>query len=841
MSSRLYDYIITVDNLSQFTEGNNIIGLSSGSSGLITKIEPLKNSLKVKMSNAYQEFEVGESIVSNHSPITQIQAYNSFTVANSNVLGFTLDSNVIPEYLTGYSDPITGDDVRELNIYVDGAYKHPTDWYYESSTSSIKFYDYAAPGESILVVRKDRGNVSSQSFTASNLSIGSSISTVSSNIISITNSTFIRSINEFTQAPIVRLISVYYPGEWYPSLDSGNPGGAGSGYAWPTNFPWRIAEIVGDIHSDISYNVTFDGDSYIPYPVETDGISTSSDGTIDTVNIRVSNYDNLITSLIEDPRLVGNVTSNSATGYVNGELVVGLDPETVIGNIHYNQSTVDSYYGKANSPWIYSQAQARGETWNPLKYDTRDLLGAVVEIKSTFANHLQYWPEYSKISFVNSNVITVINSAPYRVGDTVTTATTGDGWGLSTFEYLANLDVSAQQGFSSGIDFKSDGSYMYLSGFSGGRIEEYELSIPWYIQSASHVRGTSFSSEDTAPRGVVLSSDYSNLYIAGSVTDAIYQYSLSESGNTATASLLSSFSVSSELTNLPTDIRFSPEGRQMYVLGLPANLIQYTLSTDWDISTASYNTSFSLTSTETSPRGVSFKSDGTKFYISGATGIDITEFNLSEAWNVASATFSSNVSIPPIDQSTDMKFIYISPTGESMFVGGLSTDKIYQYNLSADNIVIQDIVGNDLYLSKELPSISLNDNLFIINDNYDTESYIKDVFKITELNSLNEQFAEFTLTNWLQYFKLQLPKRKYYKNTCQWQYKGAECQYPGPNGGTIPGTFPPLQANTNPITITNEIGSLDEDECSKSYLACKLRNNIIHFGGFIGTGRSISK
>jgi lambda family phage minor tail protein L len=129
-----------------------------------------------------------------------------------------------------------------------------------------------------------------------------------------------------------------------------------------------------------------------------------------------------------------------------------------------------------------------------------------------------------------------------------------------------------------------------------------------------------------------------------------------------------------------------------------------------------------------------------------------------------------------------------------------------------------------------------------VNDSYDPDSYIKDVFKITELTALNEQVAEFTLTNWLQYFKLQLPKRKYYKNTCQWQYKGAECQYPGPNGGTIPGTYPALQANTNPITMTNEVGASDsDDECAKSYTACKLRNNTVHFGGFIGTGRSIAR
>jgi phage-related protein len=584
MSSRLYDYIITVDSVSQFREGNNLIGSSSGSYGLITKIDSESNTIKVKMNNVHQEFEVGESVYSSHSPILRGYSHNSFTVDSDNQTVFTLQGGVIPTYLEGYSGAVGNGDVRELNVYVDGVYKHPTDWFYDIDTTTINFYEYSAPKEGLLVVRRDQGNLASESFTASNLSIGNTLTTSSSTISSIANSSFIRSLNEFTQPPLVRLVSIYYPGEWYPPLQSGNPGGSGEGYAWPSTFPLRIAEVVGDIHSDISYNVSHDGDTYIPYPMEVDGIATSSDGTIDSVTIRISNYDNLITSLVEDPYLVGNVTSNSASGIVNGELVVGLDPETVVGNIHYNQDTVDSYYGKTNAAWIYSQAQAREETWKALKYDTRDLLGAVVEIKSTFADHLRYWPEYSTISFIDSTVVTVVNSAPYRVGDIVTTGDT------------------------------------------------------------------------------------------------------------------------------------------------------------------------------------------------------------------------------------------------------------------SSTITINSISGNDLTLSDTLSGVSVNDRLLILNSNYDPDSYIKDVFKITELSALNEQAAEFTLTNWLQYFKLNLPKRKYYKNTCQWQYKGDECQYPGPNGGDIPGTYPTLQANTVPITITNEEGaSAEEDECSKSFLACKLRNNTVHFGGFIGTGRSIAR
>ena len=85
-------------------------------------------------------------------------------------------------------------------------------------------------------------------------------------------------------------------------------------------------------------------------------------------------------------------------------------------------------------------------------------------------------------------------------------------------------------------------------------------------------------------------------------------------------------------------------------------------------------------------------------------------------------------------------------------------------------------------------------------------------------------------------------KRKFYKNTCQWVYKGAECQYPGPGTDPIPGDDLGATANSNPIAANNQIAAdASGDVCAKSLLACTLRNNQIHFGGFPGTGRTIPR
>ena len=146
-----------------------------------------------------------------------------------------------------------------------------------------------------------------------------------------------------------------------------------------------------------------------------------------------------------------------------------------------------------------------------------------------------------------------------------------------------------------------------------------------------------------------------------------------------------------------------------------------------------------------------------------------------------------------------------------------------------------------MFLSNDLSEgTTINDPLYIINVDADPDSFLEDVFKIETLDSLNDLAAEFTLTSWLQYFRFVVPKRKYYKNTCQWEYKGAECQYPGPGELPIPGTD--LKSNANPIKADNTVGSNPNDDvCGKSLLACQVRNNDIHYGAFPATGRTIPR
>jgi phage-related protein len=518
MSARAYDVILSVNSVSGFVNGNAVVGVTSGTTGVIANVNPTDNTLKIKKNNLLQDFKAAESIRS-----------NSITTSGSSTL------------------------------------------------TTTPFLSNTFSGNS---------------------------TTATATISSIAQSNFKAAKNAFTQNPIVRLYTIYYPGEWYPPNVKGNPTGQGEGKAWPNGFPVRFAEVNGDLGSDILYNVSYGNDSYIPFPVNMSALAQGSEGKIDELSLTVFNVDDIITRITEDPFLAGNNSSNSVQAIVNGELVHGIDPRTVNANpsdfgsagtegfdvltrarangLAYSSSIQDTY-GSANASFDRTQTLSVGGTWVEQKLDTRDLLGGVVEVKTTFANFLDYWPEYSVVRSVRSNVVEVHNSLPYRVGDTV------------------------------------------------------------------------------------------------------------RAKNSATTATIQAIE-------------------------------------------------------------------------------------------------------------------------EESF----------------------------LFLSNELDAgTSFNEPIYIVNADSDTESYIEDKFKIDQLEGLADSVATFNLISWLQYFKLATPKRKFYKNTCQWVYKGAECQYPGPGGLSIPGTS--KTSNANPIAANNQTASAGGDVCGKSIISCTIRNNQIHFGGFPATGRTIPR
>ena len=204
-------------------------------------------------------------------------------------------------------------------------------------------------------------------------------------------------------------------------------------------------------------------------------------------------------------------------------------------------------------------------------------------------------------------------------------------------------------------------------------------SIPYDISSASFDSVTfSFASQNVTPRGFAFNSDGTKMYQAA-YSGTIYQYTLSTGYDLSTASYSTSASFTSQSTSI-TNFAFSSDGAKLYIISYTDKTVyQYSLSTAYDVTTASYDSlSFSVNSQETDPYAITISSDGTKFFVVGTSGDDVNEYTLSTAYNISTASFVDSFSTQP--QEYNPYGIYFNSDGTYMFIVG-NDDNVNQYTL----------------------------------------------------------------------------------------------------------------------------------------------------------------
>ena len=266
----------------------------------------------------------------------------------------------------------------------------------------------------------------------------------------------------------------------------------------------------------------------------------------------------------------------------------------------------------------------------------------------------------------------------------------GFAWNLSKAVYSGkNRSVAAEEVSPTDLFFKPDGTKMYVIGATGDDVNEYNLSTPWDITSETFVQRFAVNGQDTSPLGLFFKSDGTRMYVSGNENDSVYEYSLSTAWDISSASYVQGFSVAAQEAT-PSAVFFKPDGLKMYVVGdVGQDVNEYDLSTAWDISTASFLQLFSVSAQDTAPKGISFRSDGTKMYILGGSGNDVNEYDLSTAWDISTASFLQSFSVAA--QETNPQGLYIKPDGTVLYIVGNVNDRVYQYTIGGVSVSAQDV------------------------------------------------------------------------------------------------------------------------------------------------------
>jgi len=323
-------------------------------------------------------------------------------------------------------------------------------------------------------------------------------------------------------------------------------------------------------------------------------------------------------------------------------------------------------------------------------------------------------------NFTNLNTDKVENgqAVTFATIDIITSGTDAEiapntsiaGWNYSGL----SKSITAEETAPAGLFISPDGLNMYVNGTTGDDVNQYTLSTAFNVSTASFVRLFSTSAQDSAPNDIFFKPDGLSMFIMGQTNDTVFQYTLSSAFDISTASYASKlFSVTSQETN-PTGLWFKPDGTVMYVIGTTSDTVfQYTLGTAWDVSTASYaSISFSVQTQEGTPNQVNLSADGLTMWILGATGDDITQYALGTAWNVSTATFVNNFYVG--FQETAPSGMFIDSTANNrVYLVGSTNDTVFQYNTATNSISAVTDVFNTTSNARVQGNLAVQSNAYV--------------------------------------------------------------------------------------------------------------------------------
>lgn len=256
------------------------------------------------------------------------------------------------------------------------------------------------------------------------------------------------------------------------------------------------------------------------------------------------------------------------------------------------------------------------------------------------------------------------------------------GYDTSTASFSFVEALSGNTGNQEDIQFNNDGTKMFLLSRTYNNVSEWSLSTAYDVSTKSLNGYFSIGSQDANPRGLTFNNDGTKMYMVGVTNDTVYQYSLSTAFDISTASYASiSFYVGSQEA-IPCGLRFNNDGTKMFINGFNDDEFnEYSLSTAYNVSTASYVRNLY---TGLFPRGMEFNSDGTKIYFVDDTNNSVYMATLSTAFNISTAGSFTQFSVS--SEETAPCGMTFNNDGTKMYIVGESNE-INVYNLSASFVL----------------------------------------------------------------------------------------------------------------------------------------------------------
>jgi len=379
----------------------------------------------------------------------------------------------------------------------------------------------------------------------------------------------------------------------------------------PSSTPTRVGEVNIDTTNDIAYISTGTASS-------ADWTNTSAWGSPLTTKGDVYTYDT------DDQRLaVGTNWQILTADSAEATWLKWIDSAWGGSNFQSHKSTTAST--KAYLSWLGVETLAN------ISVNAAWMTGGRVNVVVDWVDErtLFVGQELSTIVSPSTSLSVVTADNPYDIS-------------TGTFTQIA-LSVSAQDVSPSCLLYNDDGTVLYVLSENWDDINEYALSTAYDISTGTFTQiALSLLAQENQPRSIIFNDDWTVLYVLWDAVNDINEYALSTAYDISTGTFTQiALSINSQETS-PRDFMFNDDWTKLYVIWQAGREVnEWALSTAYDISTWTFTQiALSVNSEESTPVSMVYNDTWMKLYILWQQRDDITEWNLSTAYDISTWIYS---------------------------------------------------------------------------------------------------------------------------------------------------------------------------------------------------------
>jgi DNA-binding beta-propeller fold protein YncE len=261
-------------------------------------------------------------------------------------------------------------------------------------------------------------------------------------------------------------------------------------------------------------------------------------------------------------------------------------------------------------------------------------------------------------------------------------------WDLDNLPFVDTTTITELYLNLAGSYFSPDGSLFFAMSSNSVSttyrdILKFSLSTPYLLSSRTLIQTkTNYTGLATLPRSITFKPDGKQMYLADNTGDSIRWCTLSTAWDLSTATLTASKSISAQTIN-PSGVFFGDNGRKMYLgSNSTVRIWQFNLGTAWNVSTASFVQSYDPVSSATS---IYFKADGTRMFTVSSFSDVIGQYELTSAWDISTASLTKTKTL--VASNTSSSSLLFNGDGTKMFVsdgelGSPGDRRVYNYSFA---------------------------------------------------------------------------------------------------------------------------------------------------------------